>query len=325
MSRARRFESLLNDEGRLLTPAVMPEWEWPNRVELRKPPVQKRFNPIAWKEVTLEAELGAELYIETSRRQPFEDVDRSRMVRPRTDILERFIRLAKASDAQIQNFAMKYGGLEIFFNYGHPSGSVHIEYCEIWRYFARVMAAAMKIGARLYGHQPVPAAEWRIIGWRPDLLEPMIEQQEVHGRLRNLLEETKVWCSIAGYLRSRRRPLARETRALFVRLLNTLLGMAMVRPWILWPDIPEPSRPQVVYSGWSLLSTLALQLCLRVAKIPTSALCFHCQKSYPTRKRAPKIGQRNFCPDCRKKRMPQKYALADFRQRKRGTGQPRAT
>src|SRR6516162_2033441 len=74
-----------------------------------------------------------------------------------------------------------------------------------------------------------------------------------------------------------------------------------------------------VTSGRSLLSTLALQLSLRVAKIPSSVLCFHCQKSYATHKRAPKIGQRNFCPDCRNKRIPQKYALADFRQKRRST------
>jgi hypothetical protein len=287
-------------------------------VELRKAAfrfadAQSALKGNALKMVTL----GPELHIETSRREAFEDVDQSRMVRPRPDILERFIRLAKASDAQIRNFAMRYGGLGIFFNSGRPYGSVQIEYCPVWRYFARVMEAALKIGARLYAHEHVPAAEWKIIGRRPRAVREMTEEPILHERLGSLLADTEAWCSIAGYLSSRGRPFTHETRSLFIRLLNTLLGMAMVRPWIVWPDISKPNRPQVLYSGRSLLSTLALQLCLRVAKIPSSVLCFHCQKSYPTRKRAPKIGQRNFCPACRKKRIPQKYALADFRQKKR--------
>ena len=319
MSRELDFEGLRDDEGRLFTPTATPEWERPNRVELRKAvfrfaDAESELKGNALKMVTL----GPELHIETSRREAFEDVEESRIVRPKPDLLERFIRLAKASDGQIRNFAMRYGGLEIFFGDRRPSRSVHIEYCEVWRYFARVMEAVLKIGARLYARQHVPAAQWKIIGRRPRALKEMAEEPILHERLRSSLAETEIWCSIAGYLGSRGRPFAHETRSLFIRLLNTLMGMAMVRPWIVWPDISKPSRPQVIYSGRSLLSTLALQLCLRVAKIPSSVLCFHCQKSYRTRKRAPKIGQRNFCPACRRKRMPQKYALADFRQHKRG-------
>src|SRR6516162_114155 len=136
------------------------------------------------------------------------------------------------------------------------------------------MEAVLKIGARLYARQHVPAAQWKIIGRRPRALKEIAEEPIPHERLRSSLAETEIWCSIAGYLGSRGRPFAHETQSLFIRLLNTLMGMAMVRPWIVWPDISKPSRPQVIYSGRSLLSTLALQLCLRVAKIPSSVLCF---------------------------------------------------
>jgi len=116
MSRELDFEGLRDDEGRLFTPTATPEWERPNRVELRKAvfrfaDAESELKGNALKMVTL----GPELHIETSRREAFEDVEESRIVRPKPDLLERFIRLAKASDGQIRNFAMRYGGLEIFF------------------------------------------------------------------------------------------------------------------------------------------------------------------------------------------------------------------
>jgi hypothetical protein len=42
----------------------------------------------------------------------------------------------------------------------------------------------------------------------------------------------------------------------------------------------------------------------------------HCQTSY-SGQRAPKSGQRNFCPACREQGIPKAYAVKDFRQRQR--------
>jgi hypothetical protein len=255
---------------------------------------------------------GSELHIETSRRQLFQPINPPRVARPTPDLLERFIGLAEKDEAQILQFARKYGGLEIFVDW--HSKRVHIEYCSVWQYLARVMKAMLKISASLYARQRVPSAEWKIIGELPAAIRSMEESPGQDHWVRNRFTDMEQWCSIAGYLRSSGRPYPRETRSLFIRMLNTLLGLGMVRPWIVWP---EGSRPQVVYSGRTLMSGLALQLCLRVAKIPSFVMCAHCQQSYLPEKRAPKTGQRNFCPACRDKGIPQQYASWDFQQRKR--------
>jgi len=98
---------------------------------------------------------------------------------------------------------------------------------------------------------------------------------------------------------------------------NTLLGLGRVRPWITWSGAqPEGPRPGFTYTSRSLLSSLALQLCLRISKVEAFVLCFHCSRAYLPRVRAPKVGQRNFCPDCREQGWPKYYSHRDFRQRK---------
>ena len=47
------------------------------------------------------------------------------------------------------------------------------------------------------------------------------------------------------------------------------------------------------------------------------AICEACHKQYTPTQRRPKTGQRNFCGECRKKGVPQEYALRDYRERKR--------
>ena len=101
-------------------------------------------------------------------------------------------------------------------------------------------------------------------------------------------------------------------------LLNTLLGLGQVRPWVTWQKTSQVDlRPQIAYCGPSLLANLALQLCLRVSRVDAFVVCTHCQKQYIPPGRAPKAGQRNFCPACRKQAIPKKYALQDFRERRR--------
>ena len=306
------FEDFYDSQGRLFTPSAVPEWERPNRVELcRVAEGERPVNPLTLRQL----KFGSELHIETSRRELFRPISPSHVVRPTPDLLERFIDLAEEDEVQMLKFARKYGGLEIFFDW--DSKRVHIEYCSVWRYFARVIKAALKIGASLYARQPLAAAAWKTIGQLPAAIRSMDESPGRDHGLRSRITEAEQWCSIAGYLRSSGRPYPRETRSLFVRVLNILLGLGMVRPWIVWPDSPQRSRPQVVYSGRSLMSGLALQLCLRVAKIASFVICVHCHQSYLPAKRAAKTGQRNFCPGCRDKGIPQQYAWSDFQQRKR--------
>lgn len=98
-------------------------------------------------------------------------------------------------------------------------------------------------------------------------------------------------------------------------VLNDLIELAYVRPWMTWAR--EATRPRIVYTGNTLFSNLVLQLCLRMATVEALVLCTHCQKEYRPHQRAPKTTQRNFCPECRDKGVPHRYANKDSRDRKR--------
>jgi hypothetical protein len=109
-----------------------------------------------------------------------------------------------------------------------------------------------------------------------------------------------------------------QNQVMVARLLNTLLGLGRVRPWMSWSGAqPEGPRPQFTLTSRALLSHLALQLCLRIAKVEAFVWCFHCGRTYLPRVRAPKAGQRNFCPTCRAQGWPKHYSHRDFRRRKR--------
>jgi hypothetical protein len=116
-----------------------------------------------------------------------------------------------------------------------------------------------------------------------------------------------------------------DHRTTLAWLLNTLLGLGQVRPWVTWSDSARGRKHlQIKYSSRSLLSNLALQLCLRVSKMEAFLVCVHCQTVYAPLVRAPKTGQRNFCPKCRRNGIPNKYALKDFRRKRRSENAERA-
>jgi|ERR1035437_3296697 hypothetical protein len=82
---------------------------------------------------------------------------------------------------------------------------------------------------------------------------------------------------------------------MWARLLNVLLELGRVRPWLVWEGDGSSARPNLVFSGPNLLSYLALQLCLRASKHDAFAVCCYCNRQYTPSERAPKAGQRNFC------------------------------
>jgi len=87
-----------------------------------------------------------------------------------------------------------------------------------------------------------------------------------------------------------------------------------------------PGRPPTqgkTEAAASPLSAAATFVSTRTPALPSAAkidaflVCTHCQKPYSPVVRAPKAGQRNFCPDCRREGVPSTYALKDFRLRQR--------
>jgi hypothetical protein len=129
MVRGLGFEEFFDGDGRLYTPASTPQWERPRHVELTEAAGINGGMNVAQ---AILPRYGSELHIETSRHFSFRDLRPARIVCAPPELLERFIGLAKASDRQIQKFAKKYGGLEVFFTRGsRQSEPVHIEYCEV--------------------------------------------------------------------------------------------------------------------------------------------------------------------------------------------------
>jgi hypothetical protein len=221
------------------------------------------------------------------------------------------------SDQKICRFATRYGGLHVFYQVTRKTKwpqTEHIEYCEVWRYFARVVPALQRIAFALYQGGSGSKEDWYVIHRVPSVM-----RETAHDSSPGLLHPFAVgdeenWLALAHFVAKD----WQQNRVMFGHLINTLLGLGHVRPWLTWPDVSRRVvRPQITYSSRSLLSQLALQLCLRLAKVDTFLVCIHCQRQYTPVKRAPKSGLRNFCPECREAGVSKRYALKDFRLRHR--------
>ena len=95
-----------------------------------------------------------------------------------------------------------------------------------------------------------------------------------------------------------------RTPETWMLMMNLLMDLGRVRPWVIWQKPRKTTRPQLVFSGPTLLSHLALQACLAATKQDSFAICSYCDKQYSPLKRAPKAGQQNFCPECRASGVP---------------------
>lgn len=103
-------------------------------------------------------------------------------------------------------------------------------------------------------------------------------------------------------------------------VLNEWLRLGAVRPSIDWHAL----KPEISFVGPRLFSMLALQLAFAVSGGEGIATCSSCGKVYP-RERQPKSGQRNYCPECRRRKIPERDAqrARRARSRQRSTAQRR--
>lgn len=172
------------------------------------------------------------------------------------------------------------------------------------------MRAMLRIAAGLHQGTSGPKEEWYVISQFPQVMR-QVAHRSTPGLLHPFPEgDEQNWLALAYFVAKD----SHQNKATFGHLVNTMLGLGCVRPWLTWP---ADGRPQITYSSRSLLSQLAFQISLRLAKVDAFLVCIHCQKPYSPVVRAPKAGQRNFCPDCRREGVPKAYALKDFRQRQR--------
>jgi hypothetical protein len=101
-------------------------------------------------------------------------------------------------------------------------------------------------------------------------------------------------------------------RLVFASLVDTWLDWAQIRPSFSWGD----HGALVNYYPVGLFGALAMQLATRIGRVSPTAICSFCSNEYePTR--APKHGQRNFCPNCRAQGVPNMLAKRDARENER--------
>lgn len=278
-----------NPSGKLVSATSASEWNRPVSVEL-----------VATATRSVPLPFGSELRTKILP-PPALFLGRNRIVKPDSKLLERFLNLADASDQKICEFARRYGYLLAF---NSSSQGFHVEYCQIWRYFARVMMALLRISSKLEAGPKASKEDWDIIEQVPDAIEnwPYDDPDSPPDR--------EIEWAMAASLVNRF-----QDRGQFVRLTNSLLRLGGVRPWMLWPK--DATRPRLVYSSPRLFSYLALQLCLRLGRLDAFVICHHCRKEYTPPHRAPRAGTHPFYPECREAGIPQKYALKAYRERKR--------
>lgn len=302
-----------NESGQLFSPALTSYWQRPDRVDLN----------------------AGKLTIFSTRT--FQKSRKSeRMSPPSQGLLESFISIEGSgpgpktlrsamegrfgedpSDQKIIRFVKRYGGLQAFYRLETGSDwprTAHTEYCSVWRYFAGAMRSLLQIAAEQYQGKPGSPEQWEWISAYPAVMRKLVRKQNRYPLEPLPLSDEEHWLALAHFAGKE----SQRTPMMLASLLNTLLGLGRVRPWLSWSTEQGRGTPiQLTYSSDSFLSYLALQLCLRIAKVDAFAPCFHCGRTYLPEGRAPKAGQRNFCPECRSKDMPNYYSHRDYRRRKR--------
>ena len=236
-------------------------------------------------------------------------------VRPSPDILDRFLRLAAAPASQIHQFASRFGPLFIFCKIDQRKLSeklVIVEDCAVWRHFAASMGSLLRIASCFHANRRPDPADWQSIGACPAYL---VAKRDTRYDLLSSIPDTPEhgWIVMAHFVRKG----SDRDRTMWAGLLNVLLELGRVRPWLVWEGSGSLALPKLVFSGRSLLSYLALQLCLRASKHDAFAVCGYCNREYAPMGRAPKAGQRNFCPDCRASGVPVRMAQRARRERLR--------
>ncbi len=242
-------------------------------------------------------------------------------LKPSGTLLEHFLCLHSAADTKLLDFATRFGPLLVFCQHRPtPDNSREMIYerSEVWRYFSRCMNALLRIVADFHNGRRTDRADWDIIGRCPlpiEMAKLRVTDADVQNPLAFQPEEG--WSSMAYFIAMGEH----RDRDMWARLLNGLLQLGRARPFITWEGSGNAARPRMVFAAPRLLSCLALQLSLRALKQDAFPPCSYCGLVYSP-KRAPKAGQRNFCPECRKAGVPLKIAKRDQRERWREGHRP---
>jgi DNA-directed RNA polymerase subunit RPC12/RpoP len=224
-------------------------------------------------------------------------------VLPGKALLENFFKLADASDEMVLQFAQRWGLLNLCqhgfpFDHAGPHLRCPVLWCSTgepvsaWKDRAKEFLALARIANRLLNSQCGHEKDWAAVYARKTDAD-----------------------AVTGWTGSRIPPRRIDIqRELVAQIANEWLMAGNVGTAVLWRS--RDKRPSIRMGGNGLFGALALQLSLALGDFNMTAVCTHCGKQYPI-KRRPKSGQRNFCPECRAKRVPTLYSAQDCRERKR--------
>jgi hypothetical protein len=236
-------------------------------------------------------------------------IDSPTPVKPPRDLVDMFMKLGDADEARIQAFAERYGGLFVFCEM-RPSEDrlIVTESCEVWRYFARSIQALLRIATTINRPKAGAPNDWDQIGCCPPAVKkpPEASKRDLLSPIRYPGEEA--WPLMAHFIRKG----DRDWR-MWTRLLNCLLDLGRVRPFVHWDRSSNERSPYLLFGTPSLFSHIAFQACLLATRREGVAVCSYCRASYQPRLRAPKAKQRNFCPACKEKRVPARLWQRDHR------------
>ncbi len=253
---------------------------------------------------------------------------------PTRSLLPKFLELECAAPKRIQSFARRWGILGIC-EHGLPSShdaaavgtsAAWLNWCDVavsapldadwicgweplsaWRWWARKASATVAIAGLVLRGQIAPLGLWQ---------RAAVHMAPGSQPIRGIHAE----CPALEYLRltETRRPQMSEEeqrwrqRAALAWLLDEWLLIGGVRPRC------DPGRggPRISFGGGGLAGSLALQLVQACSSTGAFALCSECGSSYlPSR--LPRRDQRNYCPGCKGKKIPERNAARSFRQRER--------
>lgn len=161
---------------------------------------------------------------------------------------------------------------------GLPKKAYAWEPIELWRTFSHQARSILEIADRLKQRKVGDPSDWAVVYMASGRAAPWWDQ--------TLQVERLVLASV----------------------LNEWLTLGGVRPSISW----RGPLAEIDYVGPNLFSVIALQLAFAVSGGDGISTCSGCGRVYP-RQRRPKEGQRNYCPECRRRKIPLRDAKRDER------------
>jgi hypothetical protein len=295
--------------------------------------MKRDFDPLLTESATLERPVATQTYstfdkflIEEGRIKVSPDA-KPRVVTPSEGMLEEFIKLADDTDEnRYLRYANKWGVLELCKEHLEPTS--HNYNCEpiipfrtivlgttkkvaeehrdyilsqgepisAWRHFARFARALLNITANLYQGEMGSDEDWHTL--HAD--EAGFLGVDYPAKRR----EAKVFPDL-----DYEKGLIADGVSIY------WLGSGAVQPRVSWKGL----RPIVSFECrqpyGKLYANLAIQLMMSISQLESIAICSACGQSYMP-KRRPKEGQRRYCLNCKVRKIPQRDAAADYRDRK---------